>query len=118
MTELAALRTEGVLGKLTLLRGHKRLAHGYEALEIPTMTIGGLFLESNLSQAQVVTPKKERPANRASRSLSSAGTSVPEEIGPVAPTYSVGVTSQNGRGWDHLKVRSCLAVDFEVRCLS
>ena len=114
MTELAALRTEGLLRKLTLLKGHKKLAHGFDALEIPCIDIEGLFLQSNLSQGQVGTPKKERPANKERRSLSSA--SVPESIGLGEAMYPTGAASRNGMGLGASKVRYCLASDIEASC--
>ena len=114
MTELAALRTEGLLTKLMLLKGHKKLAYGFDALEIPPIDIEGLFLQSNLSPGQVGTPKKERRANKERQTLSSA--SVPEPIGLGEAMYPAGAASQNGNGLGASMVRYCLASDIEVRC--
>ncbi|KAF8336369.1 uncharacterized protein EI90DRAFT_3119649 [Cantharellus anzutake] len=102
LTELSALRTEGLLHKLALLKGSKRLAHGFESLAIPIIPIEGLFLETNLSQVHNATPTKRQPSHRASLSLSSTGTPTSDTLCSSDPISIV--VSEHGNPTDSTKL--------------
>ena len=51
---LRSLQTEGILDKVMLLRSYTRMAYEIEALNISTMTIPGLFLETKIMASPLV----------------------------------------------------------------
>ncbi|KIJ32372.1 hypothetical protein M422DRAFT_213923 [Sphaerobolus stellatus SS14] len=56
---LAELQSEGLLDKVTLLRGYQDIAHEIGSLRLPTLSIGSLFMSSKIPPKQPTTTVKQ-----------------------------------------------------------
>jgi hypothetical protein len=93
---LRSLETEGFLNKLTVLKSYPRMAHDVEDLNLPSLTIEGLFMDRRLPSAVL-----RRPGDRETNPSPSPRTMTPElDDDPPAPPKVLGA-----RKVDYSKVR-------------